>query len=117
MVEGDEDLGLVLAQLGDDGADDALAAGVALGAEAVEDAACCVALLGRGVQVVAEDLLDEGEEGIEDGLGAWLGAALCGGQVGLMDDLVDGAEVEVVLGGSLAEAQLAREDTTADISP
>jgi hypothetical protein len=56
-----EDLGLGLLELGDGGADDALAAGVVvLGAEAVVDAPRRVSLLGGCGKVVAEDLLNDG---------------------------------------------------------
>ena len=37
--------------------------------------------------------------------------------LGLMDDLVDGAEIEAVLPAGLPEAQLAAEDALADLRP
>jgi hypothetical protein len=117
LGQGDEDLGLGLLDLGDGGADDALAALVAQGAEAVIDAAGGVPLPGRGVLVVVQDLGDDGQERVEDRLGARPGEIGPGLGLGLVDDLSDGAEVEVVLGGGLAQAQLAGADATTDLGP
>jgi hypothetical protein len=117
MQQGDEDLGLGLLVGGDGIADDAGAARVAvLVAQAFVDASCGVASLGRGEAVVVEDLVDDGQEGPQDGLGPWCGTAK-GGRLGLGDDLLDGAEVEVVFGGCLPQAQLAGEDAATDFGP
>src|SRR5205823_4908522 len=60
--------------------------------------------------------MDDGQEGPEDGLGSGAGLPK-GGRFGLGDDLLDGAKVEVVRGGSLPQAQLAREDTATSFRP
>jgi hypothetical protein len=117
VVQGDEDFGLGLTQLGHGGADDALAAAIPQTAEAVVDAPGGVTLLGRSGPVVLEDLLDDGEEWPKPGLGSGAGALLTGGRLELVDDLFDGTEIEVVLGGGLADAQFAGQDTTPDFSP
>jgi hypothetical protein len=83
-------------------------------AEAIVDASGGVALLGRGGLVVAEDLLDDGQERSENGTRSllWLPVGL---RFGVMNDLVDGAEVEVILQAGLPETQLAAEDPSANL--
>jgi hypothetical protein len=69
-----EDLSLGLPVDADRGADDAGAARVAvLVAQAFIDASCGVTLLGRCVAVIVKDLLEDGQEGTENGLGSGLG--------------------------------------------
>jgi hypothetical protein len=117
VQQGHEHLGLGLLVGGDGGADDAgTASVVVLVAEAFKDATGGVALLGRGVAVVLQDLVDDGQEGAEGGLGPrpdlpegrWLG---------VVDDLGDGAEVEAVLAAGLPQAQLAGDDAATDVGP
>jgi hypothetical protein len=70
MQQGNEDLCLGVLGGGDGGADDAGATGVVvLVAQAFVDASGGVPLLEWGEAVVVEELLDDGQEGAEDGLG------------------------------------------------
>ena len=106
VAQGYEDLGLRLLQSPHRVADDAGATPVVmLVAEAIIDASGGVALLGRGVLVVVEDLLDDGEERSENRSRTWRGLPV-GRGLGLVNDRVGGAEVEVILQASLPEAQL-----------
>jgi hypothetical protein len=68
------------------------------------------------VTVVVEDLLEQGEERAEDGLGSWL-VGVKGGRLRVPDNLLDGPEVEGVLGAGLSQADLAGQDTSADLGP
>src|SRR5262249_34994372 len=112
-----EDLGLGLLVSADGIADDAGAAGVAvLIAQALIDASRGVTLLGWGVAVVIDDLLQGGQEGGEDGFWAWRRGAE-GGRLGLADDLADGPEVEVIFGAGLSHADRAGADAAANLGP
>jgi hypothetical protein len=117
MAQGDEDLGLRLLEGAHGLADDAgTAAIVMLVAEAIEDASGGMALLGGRGLILVENLLNDGEERSENRAWPWLGL-LVGLGFGLVNDLVDGAEVEVVLPAGLPETQLAAADPPTDLRP
>jgi hypothetical protein len=105
MQQGNEDLGLGLAEVMNGGPDDAEATGVAvLLTQTIVDAPSGVPLLGRGLAIFLEDPADAVEEGTEDRLGSGLGLPE-GRRFGLLDDAGDGAKVEGVLAAGLPEAQ------------
>ena len=96
MSQGDEDLGGMESASGDGFLDDSQAAGVAVFvAEPLEDAAGGMSLLPRGLLVVVEDLVDDGQERIELGPGAWDRAAVAR-RFGMLEDLLEGIPVDVV---------------------
>jgi hypothetical protein len=113
----DEDLG-VAAPPGADGVlDDGQAASVAvLIAEPPVDPHGGVPLLPRGLPVVLEDLVDDGQERLEDRGPPRRGAAVAGG-LGMGEDLAEGLEVDAVLAAGGALAQAVDEDATADLGP
>ena len=61
----------------------------------LEDAAGGVPLFPRGLLVVLEDLVDDGQERIELGPGAWDRAAVAR-RFGMLEDLLEGIPVDVV---------------------
>src|SRR5262249_56975817 len=75
-----------------------------------------VPLLGWCVAMGLNFLLEDGEEGATNRLGAGRGDTE-GRRLGLPDDLADGPEVEVVFGAGLSHADLAGADATADLGP
>jgi hypothetical protein len=75
-----------------------------------------VTLLGRCQTILVEDLVDEGQKGSQDRFGS-AGGLPEGGRFGVGDDLLDGAEVEVVMCGRLPQAQLAGQDAATDFRP
>src|SRR5262249_130500 len=96
MEQGHEDLGLGLLVDADGVADDAGAAGVTvLVTQALIDTSGGVTLLGWCVAIRINDLLEDGQEGAKDRLGAGRRDTE-GRRLGLPDDLADGPEVEVV---------------------
>jgi hypothetical protein len=112
-----EGLGLALLPGRDRGTHDAGTAGVVvLVFETLVDSPRRVPLLGRGVPVLLQDPLDDGQESVEDRLGPRAALAERGWLL-VVDDLVDGAEVEPVDAGRLTQAQLAGEDAATDLSP
>src|SRR5262249_5993069 len=115
MQQRHEDLGLLLLPRSDGGADDARTTGIAvLVAQPLVDASRRVALLAWRVLVVTEDLCDDRQEGTEDGFGT-LCCLPIRDRLRLVDDLVDGTEVEPILLASLTQAQLVSEDTAPDL--
>jgi len=68
------------------------------------------------VAVAFQDLVDERKERAQDGFLPRRGA-LVGGRFLVVDDLVDGPEVEVVFLASLPEAQLTRQHAATDFRP
>ena len=113
----DEDLGGPGLPGGDGLLDDGLAAFVAvLVAEPLEDPLGGVPLLPRGLPVVLEDLVDDGQEGAELGPGPGAVPAVAG-RLGVVEDLLERVPVDVELaaGGALAEA--VDEDAAADLGP
>ena len=113
----DEDLGGAEPPGGDGLLHDGQAAAVAvLVAEPLEDAAGGVPLLPRGLLVVLEDLVDDGQERLELGPGSW-GRAAVSGRLGVVEDLLERVPVDVVLAAGGALAQAVDEDATADLGP
>src|SRR5262249_23457488 len=102
------------------GADDIADAGEATGvtvlvAEPLVDADGGVPLLGRRGAVGVEDVVDERDDRVEDGLGPR--GRLTRPRLGLLDDFLDGPPVEAVLGAGLSHADLAGADAAADLGP
>jgi hypothetical protein len=113
----DEDLGAGAPPGGDGFLDDGLAARVAiLVSEPLEDPAGRVPLLLRGSLVILEDLVDDGEEGVELGPGPRGGAAVAR-RLGMAQDLLKRVPVDVELAADGALALAVDEDATADLGP
>ena len=113
----DEDLGGPEPPGGDGLLDDGQAALVAvLVAEPLEDPAGGVPLLPRGLLVGLEDLVDDGQEGVELGPGAGRRAAVAG-RLGMVEDLRERVPVDVELAAGGALAQAVDEDAAADLGP
>jgi hypothetical protein len=113
----DEDLGAGAPPGADGVLDDGQTSGVAvLVAEPLEDAPGGVALLPGGLLVVLEDLVDDGEEGIELGPGS-RGRAAVAGRLGMVEDLLEGVPVDVELAADGALALFVDEDAAADLGP
>src|SRR5512144_120935 len=113
----DEDLGTGAPPGGDGLLDDGRSTGVAvLVAEPLEDPLGGVPLLPGCLLVLLEDRVDDGEEGVELGLGAGRGPPIARG-LGMTEDLLERVPVDAVLtaGGTLAQA--VDEDATADLGP
>jgi hypothetical protein len=107
VEQGHEDFRLGLLRGRDGGADDAGAGWVVVRvAEAFVDASGAVPLLGRGVPVGVEDLVDDRDERAQDRLGAERAGAVKR-RFGVVDDLAERAEVQPILGARLAQAQFA----------
>src|SRR5262249_4256930 len=113
----DEDLGAA-APPGPDGVlDDGQSAPVAvLVAEPLEDPLGGMALLPGGLLVVVEDLVNDGEEGVELGPGSG-GRALVPGRLGMVEDLLERVPVDLELAADGSLALAVDEDATADLSP
>src|SRR5206468_4280776 len=84
-------------------------------AEPLEDAVGGVPLLLRGLPVILEDLMDDGQEGVE--LGPRPGGRPEGGRLGVVEDLGQRVPVDLVLAAGGALAQAVDEDATADLGP
>jgi hypothetical protein len=85
-------------------------------AEAFVDASGAVPLLGWGVPVGVEDLVDDRDERAQDWLGAERASAVRG-WFGVVDDRADRAEVQPVLGARAAQTQFAGDDAATDLRP
>ena len=115
--QGDEDLGGGEPPGADGVLDDGQAARVAvLGLEPVEDPLGGVPLLLGCLLVVLEDLMDDGQEGIEDRGPLRLGAAVAR-RLGVVEDLLEGLPVDLVLAAGGSPAEAIDEDATADLGP
>ena len=102
---------------GDGLLDDGQAALVAvLVAEPLEDPAGGVPLLPGGLLVGLEDLVDDGQEGVELGPGPG-GRAAVSGRLGVVEDLLERVPVDVELAADGAFALAVDEDATADLGP
>ena len=113
----DEDLGTGAPPGGDGLLDDGRSAGIAvLVPESLEDAPGGMPLLLGDLLVVLEDLVDDGEEGIEFGLGPW-GRAAVAGRLGMIQDFLKCVPVDVELATDGAFALVVDEDTAADLGP
>ena len=117
MAERDEDLLRVLLGLGHGPLDLGDPAGVAvLVTEALEDPPRRVALLGWGTLVGFEDLVDDGQEGPELGLGPGVGHLVAGG-LGVRQDLVQGLVADPVVPEDRALGGTLHQDFPADLRP
>ena len=117
MGQRDEDLGGPEPPGGDRLLDDGQAALVAvLVAEPLEDPAGGVPLLPGGLLVGLEDLVDDGQEGFELGLGPGDGPAVSG-RLGVVEDLLERVPVDVELAADGSFALAVDEDATADLGP
>ena len=117
VSQGDEDLGGAEPPGGDGFLDDGDAAGVTvLVAEPLEDAAGGVTLLPRGLLVVLEDLVDDGEECLELRLRSRCLATVTR-RLGVLEDLLEGIPVDAVFAAGGALAQAVDQDATADLGP
>src|SRR4051812_5215997 len=85
-------------------------------AEPLEDPLGGVPLLPGGLLVILEDLVDDGEEGVELGPGAGLGPPIARG-LGVSEDLGQRVPVDVELAASGPLAQAVNEDATPDLGP
>jgi hypothetical protein len=117
MGQGDEDLGGSEPPGSDRLLDDGQATGVAaLVAEPLEDPAGGVPLLPGGLLVGLEDLVDDGEQGSELGLGSGCGPSVSR-RLGVMEGLPEGIPVDVELSADGSFALAVDEDATADLGP
>ena len=82
----------------------------------LEDAAGGVPLFPRGLLVVLEDLVDDGQERIELGPGAWDRTAIAR-RFGVLEDLLESVPVDAVRAAGSAFAQAVNENATADLGP
>jgi hypothetical protein len=85
-------------------------------AEPLEDAAGGVPRFPRGLLVVLEDLVDDGQERIELGPGAWDRTAIAR-RFGVLEDLLERVPVDAVRAAGGALAQAVNENATADLGP
>src|SRR5512135_2603288 len=85
-------------------------------AEPLEDAAGGVPLLPRGLRVGLEDLVDDGQEGVELGPGPRCSAAVAG-RLGVVEDLLERIPVDVELTAGGALAQAVDEDAATNLGP
>jgi len=87
-----------------------------LGLHALEDSLGGVPLLLRGLPVVLEDLVDDRQQGLEDGGLLGLGPPIAG-QLGVVEDPLEGLSVNLVLAAGGTPAEAVGEDATADLGP
>jgi hypothetical protein len=66
--------------------------------------------------ILLQEAMDQGKEGTQDRLLPWLGR-LVRGRVVLVDDLADGAVVELIAARGLAQTQLAGPNAATDFDP
>jgi hypothetical protein len=113
----DEDLGARASPGGDGLLDDGLPAGIAIRvAEPLAEALGGVPMRPGGLLVILEDLVDDGEEGVELGHGAGFGPPIARG-LGVSEDLGERVPVDVELAASGPLAQAIDEDATAALGP
>jgi hypothetical protein len=87
-----------------------------LGLETLVDPLGGVPLLLRRLLVVLEDLVDDREQGLEDGGPLELGPPVSG-RLGVVEDPLEGLPVDLVLAAGGAPAEAVGEDATADLGP
>ena len=117
MGQGNEDLGGPKPPGSDRLLDDGQAASVAvLVTEPLEDPVSGVPLLLGSLLVTLEDLVDDGKEGFELGLGPGSGPTVSR-RLGVVEDLLERVPVDVELAADGSFALAVDEDATANLGP